>query len=72
MKKVMFWQVSDTVVNEYDPSQTFTVFSIEPKTGGKWVILKSIYKNEYIQGYELGMQGMGYIAYRKDNSLVLV
>lgn len=68
MKKVMFWQINDTIVNQYDPSQTFIVFSIQPRSGGNWIILKSIYKNEYIQGYELGMQGMGYVGYREDNT----
>lgn len=68
MKKVMFWQVSDTIINELDPSKTFIVVAIEPKLGGNWVILQNVHTNEFINGYEIGLQAMKYIGYRKDNT----
>jgi hypothetical protein len=64
MRKAIHWQISDTVINIHDVSQTFTIVGIEQKVAGKWVILKNIHTNEFVNGYELGLQKMGYVGYR--------
>jgi hypothetical protein len=68
MKKVMFWQISDTIVNTFDASQTFEIISIEPHIGGNWIIMRHLHSGEFINGYELGLQGMGYVGYRTNKT----
>ncbi len=68
MKKVMFWQIGDTVVNQYLASVTFEVVGLEPQRSGNWIILKNIHTGAFINGYELGLQRLGYIGYRADKT----
>jgi hypothetical protein len=66
MKKVMFWQIGDTVVNEHLAALTFEVVGLEPQRSGNWIIMQNVHTGEFINGYEIGLQRMGYIGYRTD------
>ena len=69
---VRFWQESDTVVNINEPIQTFTVISCLQKVGGNWVTLENVHTLEKFSGYELRMQRLRLVGYRKDNRLIIV
>ncbi len=70
MKKVMFWAVGDTIVNEHIASLTFQIIRIEPQRSGNWIIMQNVHTGEFINGYEIGLQRMGYIGYRVDKTPV--
>jgi len=71
MHKVVFWRASDTVVNVHEPSQTFEVIAAEKRHQGTWVTLQNVHTQAKFSGYELGIQRLGYIGYRKDISCYL-
>ena len=72
MKLVKFWQVNDTIVNINAPAQTFTIVDIKQMKAGNWVTLENVHTKEKFSGYELGMQKLGLVGYRRDESLILV
>ena len=72
MVLVRFWLIGDTIVNINKPIQTFTVVSIIKMKVGNWVTLENVHTLEKFSGYELRMQGLGLVGYRKDNCLILV
>jgi len=71
MNKVMFWTTGDTVVNIYEPSETLEVVAVEKRHQGTWVTLENVHTKSKFSGYELGIQRLGYVAYRKDRTPIL-
>ncbi len=72
MNKVMFWTTGDTVVNIYEPSETFEVIAVENRQQGTWVTLQNVHTKAKFSGYEIGIQRLGYVGYRKDRTAILV
>jgi hypothetical protein len=72
MHKVAFWQIQDTVVNIHEPSQTFEVVAVEKRHQGTWVTLQNVHTKAKFSGYEIGIQRLGYVGYRKDRTAILV
>ena len=72
MKKVVFWQSGDAVVNLHEPSETFEVIAVENRQQGTWVTLQNVHTKAKFSGYEIGVQRLGYVGYRKDTTAILV
>ncbi len=71
MDRVVFWNAGDLVVNSHDGRLTFEIISIEENLAGTWVIMKNLNTNEYINGFQIGLAKMGFVAYRKSKIPVL-
>jgi len=71
MKKVLFWNQGDAVVNLHEPSETFEVIVAENRQQGTWVTLQNVHTKAKFSGYEIGIQRLGYVGYRKDISCYL-
>jgi hypothetical protein len=64
MRKVMFWSTGDTVVNAHRPADTYTVTTAESRPQGTWIKLEHNHYPESFSGFEIGLQGLGYVGYR--------
>ena len=65
MKKVMFWEVGDTVVSESEPKNTWSVRHVwESADKNRWVEIVD-QKSLKINGREDYIQKLGFVGYRK-------
>ena len=70
MKRVVFWNVGDTIISVSEPRETWIVASVKESQKDRWVRIEAArgayasQKKQAIEGSEEFIQQMGFVGYR--------